>query len=337
MNIGILTLPLYNNYGGILQAYALKTILEQMGHNPVLLKRYSNTTKWSFYLKKLLGVVGIERYSGRRYSAITKFVQKEFQVSSCLLSHQDFQNEINKLYLEAVIVGSDQVWRKEYCLGAEMDYFLNISSAKVRRIAYAASFGVDNWDYSASETSDISRCLSSFSGISLREQTYISTLFEHTGYEAKWCLDPTLLLDSQHYKTFIKEKPIDENYTFVYWLGSQENLSKHLPKNKKIVQVRLDDSPCYAIEDWLTYIYYADNIITDSFHGCVFSLLFHKKISVFKNEKGGIGRLISLFRMFKIEDMIDNAEYHIDYFKFENLLTVYRANSIEFIRKSLES
>ena len=80
MNIGILTLPLYNNYGGILQAYALKTILEQMGHNPVLLKRYSNTTKWSFYLKKLLGVVGIERYSGRRYSAITKFVQKEFQV-----------------------------------------------------------------------------------------------------------------------------------------------------------------------------------------------------------------------------------------------------------------
>ena len=337
MNIGILTLPLYNNYGGILQAYALKTILEQRGHHPYLLKRYSDTTAWAFYLKKILGAIGVSRYSGKRYISITKFVKREFLTSPNLLSHSDFIRATTTLNLNAIIVGSDQVWRKDFCIGSGMDYFLNLDSSNIKRISYAASFGVDTWDFSMDETNTIKKCLSLFSGISLREKTYIPTLFQHTGYKAQTCLDPTLLLNADHYKQFIDKRPIAEDYTFVYWLGAQDELHKHLPKGSKIVQIRLNDPKCCSIEEWLTYLYYANDIITDSFHGCVFSLLFHKKLMVFKNRNGGISRLISLFSMFEIEELLNNPTYQIDYNKFEQLLAIHREHSISFIKKSLEA
>lgn len=336
MNVGILTLPLYNNYGGILQAYALKTTLEQMGHHTFLLKRYGNTTTWAFYLKKMLGTIGVPRYSGKRYAAITKFVKREFQTSPNLLSHSDFIKSVIKLNLNAIVVGSDQVWRRDFCIGSGMDYFLDLELANIKRISYAASFGIDKWDFTSDETNTIKRCLSSFSGISLREETHIPTLFQHTGFKAQLCLDPTLLLDADQYKQFIKKAPIAENYTFVYWLGSKDELYKHLPKETKIIQIRLDDPKCCSIEDWLTYIYHANDIITDSFHGCVFSLLFHKKLRVFKNYNGGISRLHSLFNIFEMKELIDNSTYHIDYSKFEKLLNIYRTRSIDFIRKSLD-
>lgn len=335
MNIGILTLPLYNNYGGILQAYALKTMLENMGHHVVLMRRYSDAPVWKYCIKKILGQMGYARYSSKRYEAITEFVKREFNASYPLLSHASFLNEVKKLNLDAMVVGSDQVWRNDYCLGAGMDYFLDLDLPDVKRMAYAVSFGVDSWNYSVAETKSIIKCLSSFSGISLRENTFIPTLFKHTGYEAEWCLDPTMLLDAIHYMKFVKDKPVNDDYTFVYWLGNEDELKKHLPKNKTVVQVRLNALQCCSIEDWLTYIFYADNIITDSFHGCVFSLLFHKRLSVFRNQNGGVSRLLSLFKMFEMEGLLDGVDYQIDYGRFESLLKKHKKHSVDFINASL--
>ena len=92
-----------------------------------------------------------------------------------------------------------------------------------------------------------------------------------------------------------------------------------------------------SIEEWLSYILYAECIITDSFHGCVFSLLFHKHFILFPNDIGGNDRILSLLRTFDIQDKLYNPQFDINYDKFEKKLMVERQKSEHFLQKSLNS
>ena len=169
MKIGILTLPLHSNYGGILQAYALQKILQSLGHCAIVFnveKKYISPRNWALvYVKRLVKkiikkttCVFAEKKAFRNYMLFI----------SDFIGDQIFKMDINHLCdidcqeFDTLIVGSDQVWRKVYF---ESTWRTDISDAylkfaenrPIKRIAYAVSFGVDNWEYTPKQTLECSK------------------------------------------------------------------------------------------------------------------------------------------------------------------------------------
>ena len=159
---------------------------------------------------------------------------------------------------------------------------------------------------------------------------------DNVGIIAKHLIDPTLLLQSEKYDEIASSRIVGEKYIFVYWLGDRSELKEILTpyyvKKYSIVVVSLrEDKEQISIEDWLSYIKYADFVVTDSYHGCVFAILYHKQFYIYKNNLGGNGRLSSLFRMLGIQDKLSDSDITIDYESIDITLLKLRQEVDEFI------
>jgi hypothetical protein len=206
--IGVLTLPLINNIGGNLQAYALMEKLKQLGHDPVLINRrhkpkdsgpdlpdsYKNRDAQHPLFTNFIGMsknVPNVKFIDSYISPITR----PFQWSPQLSRH------IERYEFDAIIVGSDQVWRPRYAQNILFDYFLNFlpKNTKVKKICYAASFGTSDWEFNEKLTLICKRLIKEFDAVSVREDSGIKLCQEHLGVNAKHVLDPTLLLPADHY------------------------------------------------------------------------------------------------------------------------------------------
>ena len=159
---------------------------------------------------------------------------------------------------------------------------------------------------------------------------------DNIGVTADHVLDPTMLLNASDYEPVTSERKVKDDYVFVYWLGSAEEKQKAIEaasiECKRIVDISLRGSePLMPIEDWLSYIKYADHVVTDSFHGCVFSILFQKQFTICANNSGGNGRLKSLFNMLDIK--FGNTP--IDYSVMATRLDSMRSHSYDFINNAL--
>lgn len=208
MKIGILTQPLYFNYGGVLQAYALYNALQKMGHEVWIINRVDSYSHGYIYrsLSKCKNV--LKNYFSLLFGKIkyTDFKRKSINLSSYqtfvfvsermpnrskeLHSDKELLSFVKKMNFDAYVVGSDQVWRPKYSPNI-YTYFLDFSSEQSRKVAYAASFGVDTWEYTNEETLVCSDLLQRFNAVSVRE---ISGIFLCTKYlnrsDAKFVLDP---------------------------------------------------------------------------------------------------------------------------------------------------
>ena len=322
MKIGILTHPQGTNYGGILQCYALCTYLKKLGHEPIVIQRVADKSffLWSI-VRNILKTLHFPRYyhpdEVDRMTNIRPFIQKYLVRTEPIDSQGKMKKVCRKYGLEAVIVGSDQVWRYDYAINFGYNYFLDFVPKDVVKLSYAASLGLNVWKYNTTQTEQIKRLLSTFRDVSVRENDAVQLCTENLKISPKWLMDPTLLLTEEDYNTIIRPQRIERKYLFVYWLGDKSLVSKDIDyyrqKGYKIIDINLrDNKELYSIEHWLSYIKYADYIITDSFHGCVFSIIFKKQFIVRMNKSGGTGRLISLFNMLRIplsEDGFISPDY----------------------------
>lgn len=328
MKIGILTLTLHTNYGGILQAYALQTVLERMGHEVEVFNRpfIPQKTKWrdipKRIIKKILGrdvVIFRERRYNREApilnSAIWEFRKKYIHERIINSLH-----EIKETDYECIVVGSDQVWRPKYFkeqwhTGIEDAYLAFTKGWKIKRIAYAVSFGVDTWEYTQNETTRCRECIKMFDAISVREDSGISLLKQNLGVDAIQVLDPTLLLNKEDYVLLFEkaQTSISEGNLLVYILDYNKEKSifvdkiandyslkpfmvnKSLVKQNTSIEVRI----LPPVESWLRGFFDAEMTITDSFHACVFSLIFNKKYIVVKNMSRGNSRIDNLLSICK--------------------------------------
>ena len=231
MKIGIITLPLHTNYGGILQAYALQTVLERMGHQvdileePLVYKHASLNRYIRRILKKCVGKRSIINYEGfmrkwqpRVASNINQFINTYIhrRIVNC--------ESLTEGEYDAFIVGSDQVWRPSYNQHLEQA-FLNFTEnwKNVKRIAYAASFGVDNWEFTEEQTDECKKLIQKFDFVSVREDTAVNLCKEQLGIVATHVLDPTMLLSVDNYQKLIGELKIsDKPYLFSYLLDESE-------------------------------------------------------------------------------------------------------------------
>ena len=378
MRIGILTLPLHTIYGGILQAYALQTVLEKMGHEVVVFdtpKKNSLPPLWKLPLSlakrillKSMGRIDrilIERYNNRVYPVITKEIQPFIDEK---IHRKVFANfsKIGAREFDAIVVGSDQVWRSIYFVPMWLGFpienaYLSFTKGwNLKRISYAASFGTDKWEYNEEQTLHSREALQMFDAVSVREENGVKLCKQYFDVDALHVLDPTMLLDVNEYIELFKQKqtPKSKGNLLNYVLDETdeiESLIKKVASMKKMVPFAVNNpyegdntKPLNqrikpSVEAWLRGFYDADFVITDSFHACVFSIIFKKQFIVIGNKERGMARFESLLKMFGLEErLVDekvdvNNLYPIDYDKVYNLYGQLKERSLHFLSENLVS
>lgn len=372
MRVGVLTLPLHTNYGGILQAYALQRALQDMGHDVVLLDSYPQCPtlkpfplQQMYYLKRLLmKVVAPHKAVPLFYEkeAMARYQKKEHirQFYRQYVRHVPFGSDValNPNDFDALIVGSDQVWRPMYDSKNILDRYLSFAQdwSHVKRIAYAASFGTAEWEYSEKQTSECRRLVQMLDAVSVREESAVTLCKEHLGVDASWVLDPTLLVDTRHYMEHISKADTEypSSMCFGYILDASEEkdaIFHHIATTRGLQMSSFlnvddpDNSAAPSVESWLKAFQDAEFVFTDSFHGCVFSIIFNKPFVVYGNVNRGMARFHSLLSMFGIEDRLvstpDEAarivSLPIDWDAVNNRLSELRKVSKEFLFTSLNS
>jgi len=334
MKIGILTLTLHTNYGGILQAYALQTVLERMGHEVVVFNRpYTPLkTKWTQIpkriVKRLLGH-DVVIFSERRYNREAPILNQHIWEFRKKYIHEkiiDKLTDIKEGDVDCIVVGSDQIWRPKYfkeqwCTGIEDAYLAFTKGWNIKRIAYAASFGVDTWEYTPEETKKCREAIKEFDFISVREDSGVKLINNYLGVvDANHVLDPTFLLNMADYVSLLGEKvnTQTDGDLLIYYLNVDSNkkmytrqiafknkltpfyVNRTLMKNTRPLVERVLPS----VEYWLKGFYDAKLVITDSFHACVFSIIFQVPFAVFENKSRGNSRILSLLDLFGMKGHI---------------------------------
>lgn len=328
MKIGILTQPLLKNYGGILQAYALQLTLKRLGHEAWLVQRSQNSH--SFYkwlrthltnsIKYVLGRKRVKWYSRKQENAtyvnMQNFINRTIiPRTPKIFSSDGLYEDYKHQHYDAYVVGSDQVWRPVYS-PCQSDYYLGFlpTDESVIRLAYAASFGTERWEYSDKLSRQCKVLLQNFKGVSVREDSAIDLCNSHLGRnDVLQVLDPTLLLDKVDYEHLVGTKTITnkrKKKIFCYILDDSlhlRNLRQELAEQLHCECFTISPSEervCPSPKIWLQEFMEADFILTDSFHGCVFSIIFNRPFVVLGNDGRGQSRFNSLLRIFKLQDRL---------------------------------
>lgn len=366
MKIAILTQPLYNNYGGVLQNYALQRYLQKLCHSPETIDYDLLAIPWHlrlliglkrFIFKYILRVKGISRVDPvqegyemhlRNDGEMVRFIEQYIhsRKGKWPLTPGFVRNNPYGAY----IVGSDQVWRADYTAHL-MNYFLDfVNNPQIRKIAYAASFGVDVLDPKQYDIKKISCLLGRFDAVSVREKSGVSLCKEILGCKAEHVLDPTMLLTADDYENHLHLIRDESKYLVVYILDDTpqkrrvvELISQrmHLP----VKYIGRHGSPILpSIESWLEGIMNARFVVTDSFHGSVFSILFEKDFITINNSVRGTTRITSLFEMMGIssqrmlsQNIMQIPEFApIDYSIIRHRLAAERVKAANFLTSALQ-
>lgn len=375
MNIALLTLPLNGrNYGGTIQCYALSYVLKKMGHNVMVLDRRKNRTLFlwrmlsqlkQFLYKKVFCIKG--KYFDWDYVCqdLDRFISDNIIVSQPLYSTNSLKKEFLHGHFDAVIFGSDQIWRKAY-VSSILDFWGGFipNKLKVKRIVYAASFGTDRWEYSEGETQMCRRLASFFNAISVREQSGIELCKKNLGVQAIMLIDPSFLLDKDNYMSLLDDEDrclpetalsayildmTPEKEQVVSWIGEQRGTDFILRFSIYDYEEEGRKKGIFkypSISKWLTVYAKSSFVITDSYHGCIFSILFNKPFVVIANPQRGLARFTSLLTMFGLQNRIvyslDDLLQHsseimkpIDYDAINIWLSKEREKSFKFLSESL--
>lgn len=374
MKIGILTLPLHTNYGGILQAYALQTVLERMGHDVVVFDKPMHTDvppllkRIRIYLRRIKGKI-LGNYKGViLYSTAKKNIEKERKYTQKFINKHIKRLEIKQLHeingidLDAIVVGSDQIWRERYFKwfwsNKICDAFLDFCNKEIIRISYAASFGTDKWEYTKEETLECANAIRKFSYVSTREFSGVQLCREKLSVNGcLQVLDPTFLLSKEDYIKVFNSAGIPKSpgNLLLYILDEDEykkNIINNVLQMTNMVPFRVNsyvednsvsiEKRCQPpVEKWIRGFYDAKYVVTDSFHACVFSIIFNKPFVVVANPQRGLDRIISLLNIFGLKNCLykngNEVQFENDYNwnKINEILRYEVYKSMSFLRNSM--
>lgn len=381
MKIAILTQPLHDNYGGLLQAYTLKETLKGMGHDVEIINRKNISPWWRKFLSKIKSfllrrpAVKQQNISAEQKAIISKhtqaFQQQYIPELGPLIANRKDMDKVLASAFDAYVVGSDQCWRPRYSPYIQ-NYFLDFAKkqTEIKRLSYAASFGTSDWEFTEEQTSECKNLLQKFDHVSVREKDGIRLLKQHLGRDdALHVLDPTMLLTVEDYLQLIeKDDDAEDNRKKnlnVYVLDKSDEKIKFIDHIQSLLSVsstevmpacRIGEKiitnqnvadfqyPCP--KEWIRGFYEAEFVITDSFHGTVFSILFNKPFIALGNIKRGMSRFTSLLEMFGLEDrLLTELDYKrseqlvaqkIDWQKVNTKLKVEREKAMDFLEQGLK-
>ena len=305
-----------DNYGQLLQCYALQKYLNDNGHYAYLI-RYDprNDYNKTHLIKKTLKALNpkllliyikyliinkISKYEKVKYNRFFSTFRDKYIVQSPIIYYSYKELNENPPDADIYIVGSDQVWNfNSISINKVINlinaYFLNFGNDKIKRMSYAASWGVRNINNNLKI--EVNKYLNKFDYISVREQSGVE-ICKSCGFVADWVPDPTLLLSPNIYRNIYYNENIQikpkRKYLLLYLLNNKINYSINkikmwaISKKLDIIYVTGNDKvdkeeKVYpTIPNWLYLIDNAEYIITNSYHGCIFSILFNKKFAALK-------------------------------------------------------
>lgn len=380
--IGLAIVTYTINYGTYLQAFATQLAVRKLGYDTEIINIDSVITEVSkarrkYFLRQLLnfsevksyvGTIGsiiqkrlnpsFRKYYGQREFAFSQFHDSNFAIGPICDSWKGLSKYCEDF--DSVVVGSDQLWRPANIAGNF--YTLNFVPDNINKISYATSFGLK--EIRPNQRECAKSFLSRIDYLSCREESGAKIISDLTHREAKVVCDPTLLVSKEDWENLIpKERIIKDNYIFVYLVGSNKRHRKYIKElasrtSRKTVGVLhgagyvmgdekyIDEYPA-AIGplDFLNLIKYADCVCTDSFHGCVFSVIFERELLAFKrfsdNDKMSTNsRVTNLLSRFGLEDRLveDFSIYNYDTidYKYVNIkLDAFREESKQYLIDAL--
>ncbi len=329
-NIGIVNMMFTNNAGGVMTYYALYKLIESLGYNPILI--YNKFVSKNLY-DNTMGCKTALKYCNVGNSVYSKEVL----------------NKYNKL-CNTFIVGSDQIWNYPHLIFYSL---LDFATNDKKKIAFSTSYRKINLDFD--KNIKFKYYIKQFDNVLLREDAYINTLKNEFDIEAKQVLDPVFLIDN--YDDLINNSNLNIDYEFilVYCVYFENNILELLDyisntMNIKIVKIQAING-CredleYSAEDFLYYMKNCKYLITDSYHGFCFGLIFNKNIIISLNNRANY-RILSLTKLFNIQNRIVGSYKdledrnllfeNMDYDKINKKLDIEKKKSIEFLKKCLET
>ncbi len=283
----------------------------------------------------------------QRKELFDSFVHKNMSLTR---RTRKYTNEIVKQYgFEAVITGSDQVWRPMYNAHLQDMFLRFVKNPNIKKIAYAASFGVDNWEFTHRQTEECGNLAKKIDAISVRENSGIVLCKNHLSVDAVEVLDPTLLHTAEDYEKLCAGIPkATEPYLASYVLDITPEKQQFIEEIAKQQGLPVRIFSCgnnaeFSIEQWLAIYRDAKYIITDSFHGTVFSILFQKPFLSIVNEGRGASRFYSLMSKFGFESRLITSTNQtivsndINWKEVDAKLESLRDNATKFLTQALKS
>lgn len=370
-HVAIITITDGCNYGNRLQNYALQIALEKSGAKVETLKRKNYHDDIRVKIKtacktvvKIILRKDMDVPKRNRKRNFKEFNYKYMHFSPYTLQKNRAPKKLETKY-DAFIVGSDQVWNPSFRLIREdIDNYFASFAPKEKKFSYAASFGVSEIPVEYAEY--YGKKLSSFSKISVREDQGVAIVSSLSGQKAESVCDPTLLLNTEEWDVLM-EKPLwldKECYLVTYFLGEiSEEIYQGIKsyaerKQLKIVFLQSEfirskdivnqDSFAASPQQFLWLIAHSECVLTDSFHACVFSILYRRPFQVFnrkaieENNKME-SRLESLLSKFSLQSRMNKNELYEDLLVgsldndiIEQVLILEREKGYSFIQECLQ-
>lgn len=344
MKIGILTFHRTHNYGAILQCYALQKVLLNLGYDTWVIN----------YVQPY-----IEQNNNIFYHLYNKFRNHPLEITKTLIrrlcsgdSFLNFRRKYLRLtkkcdaktipqFFDCYIIGSDQLWSLECTGKIDSVFWGNFPhSSKSHIYGYAISGNGKSLEKLGSTT--IKHYISNFSILSLREISLAQKIFNSIGYRSRIDIDPTLLTDSKIWDPLIKKSWKHRNYILVYqarYLKGQASLL--IEKARKLAQKEecgiIDLSTYkYSPAEFVTAFKYAKCVVTSSFHGTAFALIFNKQLCSVKLNDGHDARYVDLLNIIGADKFIfdwkeDLNIVELDYSNINDQLHRYRQHSLKYL------
>lgn len=352
MKIALMTIWHCGNYGAEMQTYATVKALRMLGHDVEVIdyRLFEHSRK-------------LKSQIGKAIRALTP-AQIKFEIfySKYIIHQTKHYRNIEQLkndppQADVYMTGSDQVWNEDIVGNRIAAYLLDFGSKSTKRIAYAPSIGVSTWNFSSQFTKYISQHIPMFSSISCREKTGTELLHKYIGIDVQNVLDPTLLHDN--YKEITGR--ITEKKTLAYYpLSAGDTYSlefcKNLAAEKELKFVNANPYTFipfvhiawqrHSVTQWLQTIASAQLVVTGSFHGLAFSLIYRKQFIIINNNKTGrnsritdlltyLGLSNRLFTSVEDAEASKIWEIPIDYNTIEEKLSRARKESWDYLKKNL--
>ncbi len=328
MKVGILTFDTSPNYGCVLQSFALYHTLEKLGYEPWLISTKKIKLGRALTVKRRV----IDCINRMAHTVFPQYVSHNEAKDLSIVEIKEFvrSHSPNKItpsdlselsIMDAIVVGSDQVWRCAYCDDVKL-FFLDFAESfeNIKRVSYAASFGVQRLtqdEYSKPLIAECSRLLRKFDAVSVREESGVAICRDNFGRkDVQWVLDPTMLLSPLEYLPMLPQETKGKFVHYVLDLDSAKaNIIKAIEDAMGTDSVSNIDRIQYShwasdvqqhrcVETWLSEMASAEFVFTDSFHGCVFCIIFNKPFAVYVNSARGSARFDSLLSLYGLQERV---------------------------------
>ncbi len=356
----------FTNYGSALQSWALHQAINKLGQDrweAVLVDYCPDILEDKDPLNPFKNMWDQDEESLRmcklsmpaireNYKKFDDFYHNRFNRTTFKYTSKNFDEIIQKEHLDGFVCGSDTIFCIDEFNGFDNGYYANYEVMKGKSVAYAASFGDAHFDVSSYEI--LNQRLKNFKAISLREEKMLTYIKKKVDIPVERTIDPTILINAEEYQPIIADRIEEDAYLLLYTRRYDPEIEKYAEKlakkyGWKIVEISLRATNVKkgrrmlykaGVEEFLSLVKYADYVVTNSFHGLMFSVQFRKNFVVFSRESGNskIYEAIDLFGLRKnlLTKCIENQIVINDYDAIHKKLNKARMESLKFLKKELE-